>query len=129
MKGPVVEVVGIDEGLVKGEAVFGVVGVAGVAGFGIEADLVARGVVGVELLEKALVRPEFPVGVVVGDEAKRCLSVVMRKCGDEGEDVIAKVAGEGSLVLGVGNFGFKGGDRGCWIGRRRGTCRRDAHTP
>ena len=55
VEGPVVEVVGVDEGLVDGEAVFGEVGVAGVAGFGIKADLVAGGVVGVELLEEALV--------------------------------------------------------------------------
>jgi hypothetical protein len=46
------------------------VGVAGVAGFGIEADLVAGGVVGVELLEQALVRPRFAVAVVGGDEAE-----------------------------------------------------------
>ncbi len=36
MEGPVVEVVGVDEGLVDGEAVFGEVGVAG---FGIEVGL------------------------------------------------------------------------------------------
>jgi len=51
VEGPVVEVVGVDEGLVDGETVFRDMGVAGVAGFGIEADLVAGGVVGVELLE------------------------------------------------------------------------------
>jgi hypothetical protein len=33
----------VDEGLVNRQAVFGEVGVAGVAGFGIEADLVAGG--------------------------------------------------------------------------------------
>ena len=54
VEGPVVEVIGVDEGLVDGQAVFGNVGVAGVAGFGIEADLVAGGVVGVELLKEAL---------------------------------------------------------------------------
>jgi hypothetical protein len=47
------QIVGVDEGLVDGETVFGEVGVAGVASFGIEADLVAGGVVGVELLEEA----------------------------------------------------------------------------
>ena len=56
---PVVEVVGVGEGLVDGQAVFGEVGVAGVTGFGIEADLVAGVVVGVELLEEALVGPEL----------------------------------------------------------------------
>jgi hypothetical protein len=56
VEGPVVEVGGVDEGLVDGQAVFGE---AGVAGFGIEADLVAGGVVGVELLEEALVGPNF----------------------------------------------------------------------
>jgi hypothetical protein len=64
-EGPVVKIVGVDEGLVDGEAVFGEVGVAGVAGFGIEADLVAGGVVGVELLEEALVGPEFAVGCFI----------------------------------------------------------------
>ncbi len=54
VEGPVVEVIGVDEGLVDREAVIGEVGVAGVARFGIEADLVAGGVVGVELLEEAL---------------------------------------------------------------------------
>ena len=65
VEGPVVEVVGVDEGLVDGESVFGEVGVAGVAGFGIEADLVAGGVVGVELLEETLVGPEFAVGSLI----------------------------------------------------------------
>jgi len=62
---PVVEVVGVDEGLVDRLAVVGEVSVAGVAGFGIEADLVAGGVVGVELLEEALVGPKFAVGCVI----------------------------------------------------------------
>ena len=86
------------------EAVFGAVGVAGVAGFGVEADLVAGGVVGVELLEEALVRPEFTVAVVGGDEAEGGLGVVAREGGDEGEDVVAEVASEGSFVLGVWDF-------------------------
>ena len=51
-KRPIIEVVGVDESLMDGEAVFGNMGVAGVAGFGVEADLVAGGVVGVELLEE-----------------------------------------------------------------------------
>ena len=59
VEGPVVEVGGVDDGLVDGDAALGEVGVAGVAGFGIEADLVAGGVVGVELLEEALVGPNF----------------------------------------------------------------------
>ena len=104
VEGPVVEVVGVDEGLVNGEAVFRNVGVAGVAGFGIEADLVAGGVVGVELLEEALVGPELAVGIVVGDEAEGGFGVVAGERGDEGEDVVAEVAGEGGFVLRVGDF-------------------------
>jgi hypothetical protein len=42
-------------------------GVAGVAGLGVEADLVAGGVVGVELSEEALVGPELAVAVVVSE--------------------------------------------------------------
>jgi hypothetical protein len=103
---PVVEVVGVDEGLVDGEAVFGAMSVAGVAGFGIEADLVAGGVVGVELLEQALVRPGFTVGIVVGNEAERGLGVVAGKRGDEGEDVVAEVAGEGLLILRIRDRGL-----------------------
>jgi len=106
MEGPVVEVVGVDEGLVDGEAVFGEVSVAGVAGFGIEADLVAGGVVGVELLEETLVGPELPVAVVVGDEAESGFGVVAGKRGDEGEDVVAEMAGEGGLTLCVRDFGL-----------------------
>ncbi len=66
---PVVEVVGVDEGLVDSEAVFGNVSVAGVAGFGIEADLVAGGVVGVELLEEALIKKLLEIGFGDGNEA------------------------------------------------------------
>ena len=104
MDRPVVEVVGVDEGLVDGEAVIGNMGVAGVAGFGIETDLVAGGVVGVELLEQALVGPEFAVAVVVGDEAERGFGVVAGERGDEGEDVVAEMAVEGGFVLRVGDF-------------------------
>ena len=106
MEGPVVKVVGIDEGLVDREAVVGDVGVAGVAGFGIEADLVAGVVVAVELLEESLVGPELAVAVVVGDEAERRLGVVAGERGDEGEDVVAEVAGEGGLTLCVRDFGL-----------------------
>jgi len=126
---PVVEVVGVNEGLVDGEAVFGEVGVTGVAGFGIEADLAAGRVVGVKLLEEALVRPEFAVAVVMGDEAERGLGVVAGERGDEGEYVVAEVALEGGFILGIGDLLFKfcelafGGERG------RNTCGRDAHTP
>ena len=97
------------------KAVVGDMGVAGVAGFGIEADLVAGGVVGVELLEEALVGPGFAVGVVVGDEAERGFGVVAGEGGDEGEDVVAEVAGEGLLVFGVGDFGLKIDDCGLLI--------------
>ena len=104
VEGPVVEVVGVDEGLVEGEAVVGEVGVAGVAGFGIEADLVAGGVVGVELLEEALVGPGFAVAVVVGDEAEGCLGIVAGERGDESEDVVAEMAMEGLFVFCIGDF-------------------------
>ena len=103
---PVVKVVGVDECLVDGESVFGDMGMARVAGFGIEADLVAGGVVGVELLEQALVGPELAVAVVVGDEAEGGLGVVAGKRGDEGEDVVAEVAGEGLLILRIRDFGL-----------------------
>ena len=101
VEGPVVEVIGVDEGLVDRQAIFGAMGVAGVAGFGIEADLVAGGVVGIELLEETLVGPELAVAVVVGDEAEGGLGVVAGKRGDEGEDVVAEVAGKSSLTLRV----------------------------
>ena len=103
---PVVKVVGVDECLVDGESVFGDMGMARVAGFGIEADLVTGGVVGVELLEQALVGPELAVAVVVGDEAEGGLGVVAGKRGDEGEDVVAEVAGEGLLILRIRDFGL-----------------------
>jgi hypothetical protein len=51
---PSIVTVGVDKGLVESETVFENMGMAGVAGFGIEADLVAGGVVGVELLEETL---------------------------------------------------------------------------
>lgn len=101
---PIVEVVGVDEGLVDRQAVIGEVGVAGVAGFGIEADLVAGGVVGVELLEEAFVGPELAVAVVVGDEAEGGFGVVAGKGGDESEDVVAEVAGEQDSILRIGDF-------------------------
>ena len=65
MQAPVIKVIRVNEGLVYGQAVFGEVGVTGVAGFGIEADLVAGRVVGVELLEEALVRRSFILPVIV----------------------------------------------------------------
>ncbi len=129
MERPVVEVVGVDEGLVYGQAVFGEVGVTGVAGFGIEADLVAGRVVGVELLEEALVRPEFAVAVVVGDEAERGLGVVAGERSDKGEDVVTEVALEGRFILGIGDLLFKFCELGFGGGRGRNTCGRDAHTP
>ncbi len=92
--------------MVDRKAVFGEVGVAGVAGFGIEADLVAGGVVGVELLEETLVGPEFTVGIVMSDEAEGGLGVVAGERGDEGEDVVAEVAGEGGLILRIRDFGL-----------------------
>lgn len=104
MERPVVEIIRVDEGLADGEAVFGNVGVAGVAGFGVEADVVAGGVVGVELLEEALVRPGFAIAVLAGDEAEGGFRVVAGEGGDEGEDVVAEVAGESGLVFGVGDF-------------------------
>lgn len=104
--GPVVEVVGVDEGLVDGEAVFGEVGVAGVSRFGIEADLVAGSVVGVELLEEALVGPGFAVAVVVGDEAEGGLGIVAGERGDEGEDVVAEMAVKGGLILRIRDRGL-----------------------
>ena len=100
---PVVEVVGVDEGLVDREAVVGEVGVAGVSGFGVEADLVTGGVVGIELLEEALVRPGFAIAVLAGDEAEGGFGIVAGEGGDEGEDVVAEVTVENWLTLGVGD--------------------------
>ena len=110
VEGPVVEVVWVDEGLVEGQAVLGEMGVAGVPGFGIEADLVASVVVGVEEDEQTFVGPELAVGVVGFDEAERGFRLVAGEGGDEGEDVVAEVAAECLFVLGVGDLGFEGGD-------------------
>lgn len=92
--------------MADGEAVLGNNRVAGVAGFGVEADVVAGSVVGVELLEKALVGPRFAVAVLAGDEAQRGFRVVAGKGGDEGEDVVAEVAVKRGFILRVGNFGL-----------------------
>ena len=104
MKRPVVEIVGVDERLVDAQAVFGSVRVARVAGLGVEADLVAGVVIGVENLEKPLVGPRLVGGVVGIDKAERGFHVVAGDGGDECEDMIAQVAAERGLVFGVGDL-------------------------
>ena len=103
MDAPFIDLVGVDEGLADGEAVFGNVGVAGVAGFGVEADVAAGGVVGVELLEEALVGPGFAVAVFASDEAESGFRVVAGERGDQCQHVVAEVAVENWLALGVGD--------------------------
>ena len=76
---------------------------AGVAGFGVEADVVAGGVVGIELLEEALVGPGLAIAVLAGDEAQRGFGVVTGKRGDQCQDVVAEMAVENWLTLGVGD--------------------------
>lgn len=106
MDAPFIDLVGVDEGLADGESVFGNVGVAGVAGFGVEADVAAGGVVGVELLEEALVGPGFAVAVLASDEAEGGFRVVAGEGGDKGENVVAEMACESGLILRIRNFGL-----------------------
>ena len=76
---------------------------AGVAGFGVEADVVAGGVVGIELLEEALVGPGLAIAVLAGDQAERGFGVVTGKRGDQCQDVVAEMAVKRGFILRVGN--------------------------
>lgn len=116
--GPVVEVIGIDEGLFDGEVLVrvggrrerGEMGVAGVAGLGIEPDEMAGVVIGIEQLEQALVGPGLAGGIGGFYQAERGFGLVAGQRGDQGEEVVAQVPGEAGAVAGErgrGTLGFE----------------------